>query len=82
MKMENDIQENLKRSEVSILEKNANATLKVNSSLESLVARIQSLENSFQESSESSKKISVALNLLTGALVLVGAAQVAVALCT
>jgi hypothetical protein len=79
--MDNDTEENLKRSEVSVLEKQANATRKVNTSLENLNYRIESLEKSFVESSNSSSKMAFALNYLTGALVFVGLAQIAVAIC-
>ena len=61
------------------LEKQTNATRKVNNSLEQLNLRIDSLEKSFQESSNSSSKVALSLNWLTGALVLVGIAQVAMA---
>ena len=61
------------------LEKQTNATRKVNNALEQLNSRMESLENTFKESSKSSGKVAFALNLLTGALVLVGIAQVAIA---
>lgn len=61
------------------LGKQTNATRKVNNALEQLNSRIGSLENTFKESSNSSAKVSFALNLLTGALVLVGIAQVVIA---
>lgn len=61
------------------LEKQTNATRKVSSALEHLNTRMESLENTFKESSKSSGKVALALNLLTGALVVVGVAQVAIA---
>jgi hypothetical protein len=61
------------------LEKQSNATRKVHGSLENLNSRIESLEQTFKESSKSSGKVARALNLLTGALVLVGVAQVIIA---
>ncbi|WP_028301337.1 hypothetical protein [Oceanospirillum beijerinckii] len=60
------------------LEKQTSATLKVNNALEQLNPRMESLENTFEESSRSSGKVAFALNLLTAALVLVGIAQVAI----
>ena len=60
------------------LEKQTNATRKVNNSLEQLNSRIDSLEKSFQESSKSSGKVALSLNWLTSALVLVGIIQVAI----
>lgn len=79
--VDNDTEENLKRSEVSVLEKQANATRKVNTSLENLNNRIESLEKTFVESSNSSSKMAFALNCLTCALVIVGLAQMAIAIC-
>ena len=61
------------------LEKQTNATHKVNNALGQLNSRIESLEITFKKSSESSGQVAFALNLLTGALVLVGIAQVVIA---
>jgi hypothetical protein len=58
------------------LQEQSNATRKVNTSLESLNSRIDSLEKAFTESSKSSGKVACSLNWLTGALVLIGIAQV------
>lgn len=80
--MNDEVQENLKRSQVASLEKQANATRKVNSSIEELNTRLESLEQTFHESSKSSSRLAVALNILTFALVLVGVAQVVLSLCT
>ncbi len=61
------------------LEKQTSATRKVNSAIEQLNNRISSLESSFNESSKSSGRVALALNVLTGVLVVVGIAQVVVA---
>jgi len=61
------------------IEKQTNATRKVNNSLEQLNSRIDSLEKSFQESSKSSGKLALSLNWLTGALVFVGIVQAVLA---
>lgn len=58
------------------LQEQSNATRKVNTSLEKLNSRMESLEKAFTASSNSSNKVALALNILTGALVLVGVAQV------
>lgn len=79
--MGKDIEENLKRSEVSVLEKQANATRKVNTSIENLNNRIESLEKSFIRASESSDRMSYTLNILTGALVFTGFVQIVIAVC-
>lgn len=78
--MNEDIQENLKKSEVAILEKQANATRKVNYSIEQLNKQLESLETTFVESSKSPARVAKALNILTAALVIVGIAQVAITL--
>jgi hypothetical protein len=79
--MNEEVQENLKRSEVETLGKQAGATRKVNFAIEQLNKQLESLESKFVESSKSSAKVAVALNILTGALVLVGVAQVVMAVC-
>lgn len=61
------------------LEKQTNATRKVNNALEQLNVRVESLEKTFKESSKSSGRVAFALNFLTGALVLAGVAQVVIA---
>ena len=71
-----DVQENLKRSEVSSLEKIGNATRKVNTSLENLNSRLESLESEFSNSAKSSGRLALSLNILTAVLVVVGVAQV------
>ncbi|MFT4918280.1 MAG: hypothetical protein ACI8RU_000893 [Zhongshania aliphaticivorans] len=77
--MNDEVQENLKRSEVATLEKQANASRRVGASIEKLSERLESIEARFVESSGSSSRVALALNILTGALVLVGVAQVLVA---
>jgi hypothetical protein len=71
-----DVQENLRRSEVSSLEKIGNATRKVNTSLENLNSRLESLESEFANSAKSSGRLALSLNILTAVLVVVGVAQV------
>ena len=61
------------------INKQSHATCEVNDSLKNLNSRIDNLENAFTKSSESSGKVTIALNWLTGALVLIGIAQVVVA---
>ncbi|HCG8196549.1 hypothetical protein [Vibrio parahaemolyticus] len=51
-------------------------------SIDDLSYEIQSLKSAFEESSENSSKVALAMNWLTAALVLVGVAQVIVALLT
>lgn len=58
------------------LQEQARVTKKVNNALGQLNARIESLEETFKKSSASSGRVASALNWLTGALVLVGVAQV------
>ena len=56
------------------------ATNKASQALDSLNAKIDKLECSFTESSKTSEKVAKSLNFLTGALVLVGIAQVLVSI--
>lgn len=52
------------------------ATNAVSESLTNLNEKIDELEKSFSESSKTSEKVAKSLNWLTGALVLIGVAQV------
>lgn len=52
----------------------------IQNSIDELGAEIDQLKNAFEESSKSSGKVALSLNWLTAALVLVGIAQVIVAL--
>ena len=74
--MDDQLQENLKRSEVTLLEKQANATLKVGTSINNLSDRIESLEKAFDKSANSSSRLSLSLNFLTACLVVVGILQI------
>lgn len=57
------------------IEKQSRATREVNNSLNNLNSKIDNLEKAFTESSKSSGRVSLALNILTGVLAVIAAAQ-------
>lgn len=77
--MSEDFQKNIQTSQVTVLSQLANATLKINTAIDNLSSRLESLENTFLESSRASSRVALSLNILTGALVIVGIAQIIVA---
>ena len=62
----------------SALNKSASAQKKLADNTESLAKEMAELRKAFEGSSKSSGRVALALNVLTGALVLVGIAQVIV----
>ncbi len=65
-----------RKFELNQLEAQTKATQEAAEKLASLDTRIESLERTIDSSANSSGRVAVALNWLTGALVIVGAASV------
>ncbi|EIA1590763.1 MULTISPECIES: hypothetical protein [Vibrio] len=68
-----------KNTVFSSINRSASSLEHLAQSTDELAEQMEDLKEAFQESSRSSSKVALALNWLTGALVLVGIAQVVVA---
>ena len=61
-----------RKSELNSLKEQSQASQEIAKTLGNLERRLESLESTIKSSSESSGRVAIALNILTGALVVIG----------